>query len=43
MSGKMVYTGNVVNEQIIPLREKGLYLFDINSPEKSVQIKSLVR
>lgn len=43
MSGKMVYTGNVVNEQLIPLREKGLYLFDITSAEKSVQIKSLVR
>jgi len=43
MSGKMVFTGQVVNEQNIPLRNKGLYLFDISTTEKSVQIKSFIR
>lgn len=43
LNAKLVFSGNVVDNQEIPLQKKALYLFDITTKDKSVQIKSFIK
>jgi len=42
-TGKTVFSGLVKNNEPIRFENKGLYIFEIATPEKTIQIKSFVR
>ncbi len=42
-TGKTVFSGLVNNSEPIKFENKGLYIFEIATPEKTIQIKSFVR